>query len=200
MKRKSHWMLGRELTEHWMSSTPAWLGYAFLVGCVEPDFNYFTYLKGSQSAERLRGHNFKNATAYMQQVCEDLSQREHWSLRSYYRFGKLMHYICDAFTHAHNENFDGNLKDHIRYEMQLQQHFLERLSEKKTCLGTYPLDSMMGVIEAAHAQYMQEPTGVHTDIDYVLSVSGTVAALGVPFYISSRRRRKLKKQAEGVHA
>lgn len=180
MRRKSHWMLGRQLADHWMSDTPTLLSYAFLIGCVEPDFNYFTYFKKAQDTEHLRGHNFKNAASYMQQVCEYLSERNRWSVRSYYRFGKLMHYICDAFTHAHNENFCGSLKDHIQYEVGLQQQFLEHLSCKGARTGAYRLDSIMAIIQEAHEQYMQEPTGMQTDIDYVLSVAGAITAMAVP--------------------
>ena len=180
MRRKSHWMLGCRLIDDWMAETPTLLSYAFLVGCVQPDFNCFSYIKGSKSVECMKGHNFQNAYAFIQKVCNELSQREHWSIRSYYRFGKLIHYICDAFTHPHNEHFPGDLKAHILYEHELQHYFLKRLPQQGTWVGNYRMDSLLSVIEEAHAQYMREPGGMQTDTEYALSVTGTLTAIAVP--------------------
>lgn len=182
MRRKSHWMLGCRLIHDWMTEIPSLQSYAFLIGCVQPDFNCFSYLKGSASEECdcLKGHNFQNAFAFIQKVCDELSSRKRWSIRSYYRFGKLIHYICDAFTHPHNSHFPGDLKAHILYEHALQHYFLKHLPEKGTWIGDYGMDSLISVIEEAHTQYMREPGGMQTDTEYALSVTGTLTAMAIP--------------------
>lgn len=38
---------------------------AFLLGCVEPDYNMFSYLRGMRSFERFRGHNAENSFAFL---------------------------------------------------------------------------------------------------------------------------------------
>jgi len=180
LRRKSHWMLGCRLADNWMGETPVLLRHAFRIGCVQPDFNCFSYLKGSRSAECMKGHNYPNAYAFIQKVCGELSQRERWSIRSYYRFGKLIHYICDAFTHPHNEHFPGDLKAHVLYEHALQHYFLKQLSEQGIRSWSHRLDSLFSVVEAAHAQYMQEPGGMQTDTVYALSVAGALTEMALP--------------------
>jgi hypothetical protein len=39
----------------------------------------------------------------------------------YLRLGILTHYIADAFTFPHNEQFEGDLREHIKYEQILHE-------------------------------------------------------------------------------
>lgn len=57
MRGKSHRCLGQYLVEHYMENIPGRYVKAFLVGCIEPDRNPVTYLKGSLRFQWLRGHN-----------------------------------------------------------------------------------------------------------------------------------------------
>ena len=47
MRRKSHKLLGEYLAREYMTDIPKSYVCAFLIGCVEPDRNPATYLKGS---------------------------------------------------------------------------------------------------------------------------------------------------------
>lgn len=61
METKDHKAVGIFLINQIMEKVERPLQWAFLWGCVEPDFNVFTYLKGSMYGEKFRGHNYENA-------------------------------------------------------------------------------------------------------------------------------------------
>ncbi|HWS42189.1 MAG TPA: zinc dependent phospholipase C family protein [Pseudoflavonifractor sp.] len=50
---------------------------------------------------------------------EKTAKQKKWSPQDYFRLGKLMHYIADAFTCPHNESFTGTLWSHRIYEAHL---------------------------------------------------------------------------------
>ena len=105
MRGKSHRCLGKYLVQHYMSDTPERYVKAFLLGCIEPDRNPATYLKGSIRCQWLRGHNYRNARRFMRAISARLERKETLKLFDYYTLGKLIHYTTDAFTYAHNDTF-----------------------------------------------------------------------------------------------
>ena len=105
MRGKSHRCLGKYLVQHYMSDTPERYVKAFLLGCIEPDRNPATYLKGSIRCQWLRGHNYRNARRFMRAISARLEKKETLGLFDYYTLGKLIHYTTDAFTYAHNDTF-----------------------------------------------------------------------------------------------
>ena len=60
MKKRSHMLVGRYLNELQAFDKPRH-EKAFLFGCVEPDYNYLTYLKGALTCGATRSHNFVKA-------------------------------------------------------------------------------------------------------------------------------------------
>lgn len=61
METKDHKAVGIFLIDQIAEKMEKPLQWAFLWGCVEPDFNVFTYLKGSMHGKKFRGHNYENA-------------------------------------------------------------------------------------------------------------------------------------------
>ena len=76
MRGKSHLCLGHYLTQHYMDSLPQRYRKAFLVGCIEPDRNPMTYFKGSLRSQWMRGHNYNNASHFMQRISRRLENKE----------------------------------------------------------------------------------------------------------------------------
>ncbi len=169
MRGKSHQYLGRYLAGKYMTAVPRRYVRAFLIGCVEPDRNPATYLKGSLRSQWLRGHNWGNAQNYMQRVSLRLERRERMRLLDYYTMGKLVHYTTDAFTSAHNEEFGDSLSDHRTYEAALQDYFLNFLSQNPQ-VRTDARESVMDTIRAFHQDYIRRPTDIHTDARFAVIV------------------------------
>lgn len=140
--------------------------WAFVFGCIEPDYNYLTYLRGSLSNRMFSGHTFESTAAYISQAISRLEVRGHFRYRDYYRLGKLIHYVVDAFTYAHNHNFPGTLPDHRSYEMELKQKFAEFLSKRKANIiqtGKPLFDALVD----EHARYMDMPASHMKDMTFV---------------------------------
>lgn len=167
MRGKSHKSLGKYLAEHYFPHTPKRFVRAFLIGCVEPDRNPATYLKGSIRREFLRGHNYENAMRYMARIAKRLEKKRVWTMLDYYTIGKLIHYTTDAFTYAHNITFGASLSDHRAYEHALQEHFLTYLSEAPE-IEVRTFRCVMDAISAYHGDYDCSPMGIRTDSRFAL--------------------------------
>ncbi len=175
MRGKSHRCLGQYLVEKYMPNAPRRYIRAFLIGCIEPDRNPATYLKGSIRCQWLRGHNYENARRYMRRLSQRLEQKDHLSLMDYYALGKLIHYTVDAFTYAHNQDFPEDLQEHCAYEKALQEYFLDFLHGDPCPSGSGNV-SIMETIQENHRSYMRRPGNIITDARYAFTVSCLVAA------------------------
>lgn len=176
MRGKSHICLGHYLIEHYMPDAPKKYTRAFLIGCVEPDRNPATYLKGSLRCQWLRGHNYRNARRFMRQISQRLERKEKLNLLDYYTLGKLIHYTTDAFTYAHNTAFPRDLGDHREYEAALQEHFL---SYMKTDPQVDPqlAGTIMEAISRYHREYEAQQSGIRTDSHFALTACCCVLAV-----------------------
>lgn len=176
MRGKSHIRLGHYLIAHYMADISKPNCCAFLIGCLEPDRNPLTYLKGSFQHQWLRGHNYRNARRFMRRISQRLERKADWTVLDYYTLGKLIHYTADAFTHAHNDTFSTDLSDHREYEALLQEHFLSYLREDPN-VDIPAAKSVMGVISSFHRLYEANDSGIHTDSLFALTACCCVVAI-----------------------
>lgn len=176
MRGKSHCCLGQFLVHNYMENVSSLHRQAFLLGCIEPDRNPATYLKGSIRYQWLRGHNFLNAKRYMHRIARRLENKQYLSLFDYYTLGKLIHYTTDAFTYAHNDMFTTDLGEHMEYEVALQEHFLAYMADAaKPELP--PFRSIMDSICSYHQEYRVLPASIHTDTKFALKACCCVLAI-----------------------
>lgn len=176
MRGKSHRCLGQYLAEHYLTDVPKPFVNAFLIGCVEPDRNPVTYLKGSLRCQWLRGHNYRNARRFMRQISWRLEKKETLSLYDYYTLGKLIHYTTDAFTYAHNDMFSTKLGDHREYEAALQEHFLHYIQEDPE-VDPHTARSIMEAIYSYHKEYESLEADIRTDAHFALTACCCVLAV-----------------------
>ena len=176
MRGKSHRFLGRYLADTYLANVPKPYVDAFLLGCIEPDRNPATYLKGSIRSQWLRGHNYGNAQRYMRRISQRLEQKPRWNLLDYYTMGKLIHYTTDAFTYAHNAEFSTDLGEHREYEAALQNHFLAFL-ESQPQVDTQDFRTVMDAIRTYHREYIRQDVDIRNDSRYALQACCCVLAL-----------------------
>lgn len=176
MRGKSHQYLGKFLAQQYMKTTPERYVKAFLIGCVEPDRNPATYLKGSFHFQWLRGHNYRNARRFMRQISWRLERKEKLNLLDYYTLGKLIHYTADAFTYAHNDTFPTDLTEHREYEAALQDHFLQYLQADPQ-IDPHTARSIMEAIYSYHAEYEEQEANIRTDAKFALNACCCVLAI-----------------------
>ena len=175
MRGESHRMLGEYLVRRYMADVPDVYVRAFLFGCIQPDKNPVTYLKGSFREQWLRGHNFRNARRFMHRISCRLERKCRLRLFDYYTLGKLIHYTTDAFTSAHNEDFPESLRLHQKYEHSLQEYFLPYLQQVPS-VEVHAGRSIMESIRRFHREYRLADTDICRDARYALHASCCVMA------------------------
>lgn len=176
MRGKSHICLGQYLIDHYMEHLPRKYTRAFLLGCVEPDRNPVTYLKGSLCCQWLRGHNYRNARRFMRRISQRLERKDTLGLLDYYTLGKLIHYTTDAFTYAHNRDFPRDLSRHREYEAQLQTHFLEFMQTDPQ-VNPQVAGTIMEAIGRYHREYEAQRRTIPNDSRFALTACCCVVAL-----------------------
>ena len=176
MRGKSHCQLGNYLVDTYFPQISGPYRTAFLLGCIEPDRNPATYLKGSIRAQWLRGHNYENAKRFMGRIACRLERKKHWNCLDYYTAGKLIHYTVDAFTYAHNSSFPVSLQEHKKYEDALQIYFLRFLQGRGT--PDWNAGAFGGFLIAKHHEdYLARTPDIDRDSRYAFSVCCCVARM-----------------------
>lgn len=183
MQKRSHALLASTIlhSEHGFGAKRFEL--AFLFGSFQPDCNPLSYLKGSIRAYKFRGHNFSNSQYYIYAHIRRLQRCNRWTIWQYYTLGKLTHYLADAFTYPHNENYPDSLMDHRRYEAALRiylANYLARQSVRRVKMQ----EDLSAAIDALHRQYMADAADMRRDAQYILTaaellVSGCLPVVGV---------------------
>lgn len=168
MKSTSHQLLAQHLIDIYLFSYSSSCKKAFAMGCIQPDKNPTTYLKGSIRSQCLRGHNWENARRYIRRIGRRLERRRHFNASAFYQLGKLIHYTADAFTYAHNDFFEETLADHRAYERKLHKYLIGYLDAVNGPVeDNIPYDlSVYEFITRSHSRYIRCHPGVHTDAQY----------------------------------
>jgi hypothetical protein len=176
VKKKSHMLLGRHLIDEMPNFPAKRYKKVFLFGCVQPDYNLFTYLKGSRKGRFFEGHNFENAERHILRSIEKLQKGSGLMLK-YYRLGKLIHYLSDAFTSPHNVAY--SVTNHALYEIKLHN----KLEEGIAASSGLPQSSTGTVAEyilSTHQQYNGASQGLKTDVQYIIGSADVVFRRLVP--------------------
>lgn len=174
MKTKSHLLLAKYLLKQIPDVDSVINQKIFIWGCIEPDFNVFSYLKGSLKCQKFRGHNYNSSSKYTAHVLEKLRGKKNWGLLEYYRLGKLMHYLSDAFTYPHNDHFMGTLWEHRGYEARLHSYFAVYLKQcGKENMKDYPEDAGEYIGEF-HSQYMIISGDANNDAAFITQATSRV--------------------------
>lgn len=179
MRTRDHKQLGLELENLFPETVTDLQRRLFLIGCVEPDKNPLTYLKGSMKYQTFHGHNYLNSKNKIEKYICKLSQKQEWNDKDYYNLGKLMHYIADTFTFTHNEGFYGSLKEHVAYEHELHYLFLDTeasIEKEKYDLKAEKNDgkSFFFEFKKAHMTYLTTRKDMSDDVQYIYKVSGMI--------------------------
>jgi len=181
MKKRSHTLLASSLlrSEHGFAAKR--YEWAFLFGSFQPDCNPLTYLKGSLEAYKFRGHNYSNSRRYILSRITALQKRKRWTVWQYYTLGKLTHYLADAFTYPHNENYPESLVAHRQYEADLREYLANYL-EQRTMRRVKFQEDVTTAIQELHDQYMEDLANMRRDVRYILEATALLMAGFRPEY------------------
>ena len=179
MQKRSHKLLASTLLKNQHGFAARRFELAFLFGSFQPDCNPLTYLKGSLRAYKFRGHNYSNSSHYIAAHIARLRRRQNWTMWQYYTLGKLTHYLADAFTYPHNENFPDTMLDHHRYETDLRQYFSGYMAHR-TPRQLKSDQELVTALEELHQQYMENRSTTGRDTRYILMATRMLMASCLP--------------------
>lgn len=182
MQSIDHYILGRYIIENCNIHTDRLSEKMFMAGCIEPDLNPLTYMRGSIKYHFLHGHNADNSRRHLMHVMEKLGDKGLKSPVQWFVFGTAIHYIADSFTFAHNEMFGGNIAEHVRYEKFLHPVFADYLKSCKTESGL-PSARIFRTVSAYHDKYLADKRSYLTDCRYIVRASCEFACAVISCYI-----------------
>ena len=97
----------------------------------------------------------------------------------YYTLGKLTHYLADAFTYPHNENYPDSLLCHRQYETDLRT-YLEAYLADRTLRRQKARADLAAAIDELHRQYMDTVADMRKDVQYILRATALLMAGCLP--------------------
>ena len=182
MQKRSHKLLATTLLNDANGFRSRRFELAFLFGSFQPDCNPLSYLKGSLRVQKFRGHNFRNSQCYINRHIDRLQRRACWSMWQYYTLGKLTHYLADAYTYPHNENYPDSLLEHRRYEDALREYLAVYLRERALCPVKLDGASLSASLQRLHDQYMESVADLRRDAQYILEATQLLMRGCLPAY------------------
>ena len=179
MQKRTHTLLARTLLRSEMGFAARRFELAFLFGSFQPDVNPFSYLKGSLHYNKLKGHNYANSREYINAKIRKLQRRRCWTVWQYYTLGKLTHYLADAYTYPHNEDYPDTMLGHHCYETDLRQFMRGYLAHRYIRRQQARRD-LVAALEELHEQYMATRASMVRDANYILKATGLLMAGCLP--------------------
>jgi hypothetical protein len=161
-----HLLLAKELVKDNPAFADKRKRNAFIFGSIEPDLNFFSYLRGSFKYQKLRGHNNPNTNKFIEEKVNKFQNREIKSLKDYFDLGVLIHYLADSFTYPHNDEFNGTIKEHLIYEENLHYSFLKYLNNGITFHSAH--HDFVSFIKNYHQKYLNKKPSFKNDSIHIL--------------------------------
>ena len=176
MKNQDHKLLGRLLLRREEGLGLDRYQTLFLAGCVVPDYNPLTYLRGSLRVRMLRGHNAENVLPHLKACMERLQNARKQSAYWYFTLGTLIHYVADCFTYPHNSAFPGSLVTHREYELSLHREFVKELGEHELDGLSIKPGSPWDELMRRHRQYVRSAGDMDTDCYFIVKTCQDILA------------------------
>lgn len=185
MKTETHRLLAFWLVNRFLADSPAICRAAFYTGCMEPDYILPSYLHGF-FVRPFYGHDYENRRRWLQKRLRN--KKFTGSPYGCFKLGRLVHFLCDAFTHVHNYPFHGGIRSHGEYERRLNQcmkEYLDRGDFRDAGL------SDMQDLETLHKRYMSKEASPERDCRFIVPAVSSVIKTAAE---SSRCLSKIRPQ------
>ena len=169
MHLKDHILIAKKIISKNEINIKKIFGKVFILGCIQPDINYFTYLKGSIKYKFLHGHNYENSLKLIEKKIKKICRKNRLTLIDYYNMGKVVHYIADDFTYPHNKRFMQDIREHCKYEEDLNRSFGKYINIKSE---NYEIEfirkeNIFNFLINMHEEYLNIKPGIQVDSYYI---------------------------------
>lgn len=163
LKTETHRFFAVWLIDKYFSELPAVCRAAFYVGCMEPDYSAASYLYGF-FIRPFYGHDYENRRKWLE---KRLKRLDNFSLSpvSLFKLGRLVHFLCDAFTRVHNFPLHGNFSSHARYERVLNSVMRSAVFDDR---AEYMLKAGKPSPISEHEKYICDDPSPENDCRYII--------------------------------
>ena len=169
MKKKDHLMLASFILDLFDSSVLRLHSAAFTAGCIEPDLNVFSYLRGSRKEKKFHGHNAGNCRTHLEKLLGKIEERGLTSGYDCFLLGVAVHYIADSFTAVHNTDIlDVDVKKHLEYENRLHEELMRALSKPFIFEQDMLSTSLKDYVTDNHHSYSASARSTKNDCSYIV--------------------------------
>lgn len=183
MRTQDHLLLGNTIAD--MHGTlSASHRKALVIGCVEPDYNILTYMRGSIKFKNFYGHNTENLKAHITACMSKLKKFETMSLYECFRLGTLLHYVSDSFTYPHTPQFSGSMSEHIAYENIFHDFFVQKLEGIR---NKFSSSASFDSWDESQKSYIDLPPSMEKDSLYIIDTCVGIAKQFIPYFRSSKK-------------
>ena len=150
--------------------------FCILAGSIMPDFLFHTYIVG---------HTWK---AVYKRTLKRLQSLEGWgsvNVFSFFWLGYLLHYVEDFFTFPHNEEFKGNIAEHVSYESKMLKNMKQFYQEEKAArndMSFMTVEALCCYLIDLHKEYLEKERTFETDRYYIeRAASGVLTCFSAIF-------------------
>ncbi len=169
MRTKDHLALGHFLLRETESALLNRYSRAFLIGCVEPDYDPANYVCGLVNHKRISRHNAEQSFACVEKLIGGFEQGGLRGALGCFKLGVMLHYVADAFTYPHNKFWEDGLAAHVIYERKLHAMFAGELEKRSGTI--FPEAPLLPVLyfSGAHKEYSAAARSMQTDCEYIIN-------------------------------
>jgi len=129
-----------------------------ILGSVLPDFNWFSQPhRGSNLSDHIRHNEEKIATT-----------RSYWV--KYVRLGNMLHYLCDYFCYAHEDNLNiSHGTRHTKYEFAIGRIFKEGFGVRLRDIPDSDREKLIENLQKLKENYEKKPGNSTRDLKYAMT-------------------------------
>jgi len=170
MKTEDHKILGKHLLKPYKGQIKEKHNKLFILGCIAPDYLPNTFIRGIFKTKSFKGHNKEISEKYIKRIILRFEKKKIQTKIDFFYMGILMHYIADAFTHPHNNVFEGGYREHMNYEEELHTIFDRIVRRLKKERNHIKIAELPEYFKKQHEKYRLNKQNFFNDSNYIVDV------------------------------
>ena len=160
---------------------------SYIIGNIQPDLCFTSYLLGVEPGDEKRGHSYSTAMKRIR-VLENLKVSNR--IFAAYVLGKISHYAADSFTFPHNQTlFSGTLKEHMKYE-RLLDDVLRNAFNMHNEIQENDISDVFSFLSKLHEKYERQKPSPHNDVSYIIPIA-LILATSFNYVTNQRLKRTI---------
>lgn len=177
MRKKSHMSLSMYLVDSMDNELLENHKKAFIMGSILPDCKP-SFVTTKHNIDE----TFDIVCRFIDELTVDTDGFKRISTAYCRKLGEVTHYLADYFTFPHNDIFDGNIREHCKYEKHLKKALKQYIRSRHVAVNRQIIDSLttpqdlIDYVIKIHNQYLSCDKTVESDCMYIVSLCHVIVA------------------------